>query len=124
MRGIQIKISERIKRAQFPCTDTDKNNYIMPSADIDMEGIRIFMVTEAPPAAKADYFCAQGNPAYLQTILQVFKDAGHNFSSMEDILNLGVYITTAVKYGKTQYTVSPETMNNCATAGKGDCPVP
>ena len=33
---------------------------------------------------------------------------------MQDILNLGVYITTAVKCGKTQYAVSPDTMNNCA----------
>jgi uracil-DNA glycosylase len=33
---------------------------------------------------------------------------------MRDILNLGVYITTAVKCGKTQYAVSPDTMNNCS----------
>jgi uracil-DNA glycosylase len=109
-----MKISDKIKCAQFPCTGVDKNNYLLPSADIDAGKIRILMVTEAPPAAKADYFYAPGNPSYLQTILQVFKDAGHDVSSMQDILNLGVYITTAVKCGKKQYAVSPDTMTNCS----------
>jgi uracil-DNA glycosylase len=109
-----MKISERIKCAQSPYNGVDKNNYLLPSADIDIGKIRIFMVTEATPAKKADYFYAPGNPAYLQTILQVFQDAGHKVSNMQEILNLGVYITTAVKCGKTQYAVSPDTMNNCS----------
>ena len=33
---------------------------------------------------------------------------------MQDILDLGVYITTAIKCGKMQYAVSQETMNNCS----------
>ena len=33
---------------------------------------------------------------------------------MQDILDLGVYITTAIKCGKTQYAISPETMKNCS----------
>ena len=109
-----MKVSDKIKCAQFPCGDVEKNNYLLPSADIDTGKIRVLMVTEAQPAAKADYFYAAGNPAYLQTILQVFKDAGRDVANMQDILNLGVYITTAVKCGKTQYAVSPDTMNNCS----------
>jgi len=109
-----MKITEKIKCAQFPCTDINKDNYLLPSGNIDTGKIRILMVTEAPPAEKSDYFYAPGNPAYLQTILQVFKDAGHNVANMRDILNLGVYITTAVKCSKTQYAVSPDTMNNCS----------
>ena len=109
-----MKITEKIKCAQFPCTDINKDNYLLPSGNIDTGKIRILMVTEAPPAEKSDYFYAPGNPAYLQTILQVFKDAGHNVANMQDILNLGVYITTAVKCSKTQYAVSPDTMNNCS----------
>jgi uracil-DNA glycosylase len=109
-----MKVSDKIKCAQFPCTDVEKNNYMIPSADIDTGKVRILMVTEAPPAEKPDYFHAPGNPAYLQTIVQVFKDAGYDVSSMRGILNLGVYITTAVKCGKTQYAVSPDTMTNCS----------
>jgi uracil-DNA glycosylase len=111
---VKMKINEKIKCPKFPCTDIDKNNFILPSLEINEKKIRILMITEAPPIVKADYFYAGGNPAYLQTILQVFKDAGKDVSSMQDILDLGVYITTAVKCGKTQYAISPDTMSNCS----------
>jgi uracil-DNA glycosylase len=109
-----MKINEKIKCSQFPCTDIDKNNYILPFIDINPDKIRILMITEAPPVEKADYFYAAGTPAYLQTILQVFKDAGYKVSSIQDIIGLGVYITTAIKCGKTRYTISPDTMKNCS----------
>jgi uracil-DNA glycosylase len=35
-------------------------------------------------------------------------------SSIKDILNLGVYFTTAVKCGKSGYGVSPETVRTCS----------
>jgi len=109
-----MKISDKIKCASFPCTDISKDNYLVPPADINAEKIKILMITEAPPENKADYFYAAGNPFYLQTTLQTFRDAGENVVSMQDILNLGVYITTAVKCGKMQYAISPETLKNCS----------
>ena len=108
-----MKIEDNIKCVNFPCTDIDKNSYVIPGADIKPQDIKIIMITEAPPNDKADYFYAAGNPFYLQTTLQVFNDAGIKVSSMRDILDAGVYITTAIKCGKTQYAVSPETMKNC-----------
>lgn len=110
-----MKISELVECPRFPCTDTDKNAYILPSADVDTENIKIFMIAEAPPNDRADYFYAAGNPFYLQTTLQAFRDAGADVASMQDILDLGVYITTAIKCGKTQYAVSLQTMLNCAS---------
>lgn len=109
-----MKISDKIKCTNFPCQDIDKNSYVMPSREIDAEKIRVLMITEAPPNEKADYFYSAGNPFYLQTILQAFRDAGSDVSSMQDILDLGVYITTAIKCGKTQYAISSETMKNCS----------
>ena len=109
-----MKISEQINCVDFPCQDIDKNSYILPFQDVDTENTRIVMITEAPPNEKADYFYAGGDPFYLQTTLQAFKDAGANVSSIQDILDLGVYITTAIKCGKTQYAVSPDTMKNCS----------
>jgi uracil-DNA glycosylase len=109
-----MKISDKIKCVGFPCGDVVKNSYIIPSAEIDAPKIKVIMITEAPPVDKADYFYAAGTPFYLQTTLQAFKDAGANVASMQDILKLGVYITTAIKCGKTQYAISPATMKNCS----------
>jgi uracil-DNA glycosylase len=109
-----MKITDKIKCVSFPCTDTDKSSYIIPPAEIDPEKIKIIMITEAPPNDKADYFYAAGDPFYLQTTLQAFRDAGQDVVSLQDILDLGVYIITAIKCGKTGYAVSPETMKNCS----------
>jgi len=109
-----MKISNKIKCTGFPCMDVDKNSYVLPSADIDAAKIKILMITEAPPIDKTEYYYAAGNPFYLQTTVQAFKDAGENVASMRDILDRGVYITTAIKCGKTQYAVSLETMKNCS----------
>jgi uracil-DNA glycosylase len=108
-----MKISEKVKCESFPCTDVDKNSYVLPYADIDTDNIRIMMITEAPPNEKEDYFYADGSPFYLETTIQAFRDAGAYVSAMQDILDLGVYITTAVKCGKTQYAISGDTMKNC-----------
>ena len=109
-----MRITDKIKCTDFPCTDVDKSSHIIPPVEIDPEKIKIITITEAPPNDKADYFYTSGSPFYLQTTLQAFKDAGADVSSMQDILNLGVYITTAIKCGKTQYAVSPATMKNCS----------
>jgi uracil-DNA glycosylase len=109
-----MKIDEHIQCPDFPCTDVDKNSYVVPPAEIDVEKIKILMITEAPPNDPADYYFAAGNPFYLQTTVQAFKDAGANVSSMQDILDTGVYITTAIKCGKTAYAISNNTMKNCS----------
>jgi uracil-DNA glycosylase len=109
-----MKISDKIKCTSFPCTDINKKSYIVAPLEIDEAKIKILMITEAPPNDKSDYYYASGNPFYLQTTLQAFKDAGADLNSMQGILNLGVYITTAIKCGKTQYAISPATMKNCA----------
>ena len=109
-----MRISDKTGCTDFPCNDIDKDGYMLPPTEIDADRIRIIMITEAPPNDKADYFYAKGNPFYLETTLQAFKDAGVKVDSMQDILDTGVYITTAIKCGKTQYAISPDTMNNCS----------
>jgi uracil-DNA glycosylase len=109
-----MKIADKVKCIGFPCSDVDKNSYIVPPIEIVTTKIKTIMISEAPPNLKSDYFYAAGNPFYLQTTLQAFKDAGSDAASMQDILNLGVYITTAIKCGKTQYAISPATMKNCS----------
>jgi uracil-DNA glycosylase len=46
--------------------------------------------------------------------VQAFRDAGEDVSSLEDVLDLGVYLTTAVKCGKTGYAISTDTVRACS----------
>ncbi len=102
-----------VKCADFPCSDIRKDRYLVPDIEIQPEKVRALMISEAPPEDATDYFYAQNNPSYMQTTVQAFNDAGFDISSIEDVLRLGVYVTTAVKCAKTSYAVSPETIENC-----------
>lgn len=81
---------------------------------LEPERIKAVMVSEAPSQDANDYFYTKNNPFYAQTTVQAFNDAGFKVSSMKDVLNLGVYITTAIKCAKTAYSIAPETVDNCS----------
>jgi len=97
----------------FPCSDINKERYTMPDIEVDPEKIRVIMISEAPPENAGDYFYEKGNPFYMQTTVQAFNDAGFKVSSIKDVLDLGVYITTAIKCAKTAYAIAPKTIENC-----------
>jgi uracil-DNA glycosylase len=82
--------------------------------EIEPDKIKTLLISEAPPEDAGNYFYAARNPFYLQTTLQAFNDAGFKVASMKDVLNLGVYVTTAIKCGKTAYSISPKTIDNCS----------
>jgi len=108
-------VSEFVKCTDFPCLDVNKDCYTVPNVKIEPDKINTLMISEAPPQDPNDYFYAQNNPFYMQTTAQAFRDAGLTVSSMEDVLNLGVYVTTAIKCGKTGYSVSSKTVENCSS---------
>ena len=108
-----MRPGKSVRCVDFPCLDVHKDRYVVPDVEIEAEKIKTIMISEAPPQDAGDYFYAQNNPFYMQTTAQAFNDAGFNVSSMEDVLNLGVYVTTAVKCAKTAYSVFPETIGNC-----------
>jgi len=108
-----MRPNEFVKCIDFPCQDVNKKCYIVPNIEIDSSKIKTLMISEAPPIELDDYFYASKNPFYMQTTLQAFNDAGFNVASMEDVLNLGVYVTTAIKCAKTDYAITPKTIKNC-----------
>jgi len=110
-----VNPSKCVKCIDFPCLDVNKDCYLVPSIEVDPAKIKAFMVSEAPPIEPNDYFYAKGDPFYMQTTAQAFKDAGFEVISMEDVLDLGVYITTAIKCGKTGYSISSKTIENCSS---------
>jgi len=72
------------------------------------------MISEAAPANSGDYYYTSENSLFQQTTIQAFNDSGVNASSIQDILNLGVYLTTAVKCGKTGYRIKASTIQECS----------
>jgi len=109
-----MQASQCVACKSFPCTDVRHECYIVPGIDVKPEAISIVMISEAAPANLADYYYAGGDALFAQTTAQAFKDAGANVSSMLDIVGLGVYLTTAVKCGKTGYGIQASTIAECS----------
>jgi uracil-DNA glycosylase len=112
--GIKMNMRDCIGCKDFPCQDVDKKAYVIPNINFDPKKIKILMISEAPPNDLKDYFYAQGNPFYMETTIQAFNDAGIKITSIEDIISRGVYITTAIKCGKTGYSIATDSAKNCS----------
>jgi len=109
-----MRPSDHIHCESFPCTDVRHERYIVPGIDLDPETISIVLVSEASPPETADYYYAAGDPLFAQTTVQAFRDAGAPVSSIDEILGMGVYLTTAVKCGKTGYGIKAVTIKTCS----------
>jgi hypothetical protein len=99
----------------FPCADVKHECYVVPDIDMKPARVSIVMISEAAPENPADYYYAKGNPLFQQTTVQAFKDAGADVASMNDILDMGVYLTTAVKCGKIGYGIKSDSIRECST---------
>ncbi len=109
-----MRISECIGCAKFPCNSVNQECYAVPDADIEPQKISVVMISEAAPPNPADYYYAAGNPLFQQTTVQAFNDAGIRVTSAREILDLGVYLTTAVKCGKTAYGIETSAIKECS----------
>jgi len=112
--GQKMQVCTHIKCERFPCSDVRHECHIIPDIDVKPNHVSIIMVSEAAPADPDDYYYAEGNPLFQQTTVQAFNDAGVNVSSVQDILKLGVYLTTAVKCAKTGYGLKAGTVKECS----------
>ena len=109
-----MRTSQCIACTAFPCTDVKRECYVLPNGEIDATAIRLILISEAAPEKASDYYYAGGDSLFEQTTLQAFRDAGADVSSIQDITNLGVYLTSAVKCSKTRYGIMPSTIDQCS----------
>lgn len=109
-----MQFSKCVGCLKFPCDDVRHECYIVPDIDVEPDDISIIMISEAAPENAGDYYYAEGNPLFEQTTVQAFNDAGANVSSIKDVVNLGVYFTTAVKCGKRGYGIKADTIKECS----------
>ncbi len=96
------------------CSDVEHGLYRVPEIATKPELVRLVMVSEAAPTRPEDWFFAGGDALFAQTTVEAFRDAGEDVESIQDVLGLGVYLTTAVKCGKTGYTLSTPTIKACS----------
>ncbi len=105
---------KKIQCEKFPCADVRHECYVVPGISVKPDQISIILIAEAAPADPEDYYYAKGDPLFQQTTVQAFRDAGAQVASVRDILELGVYLTTAVKCGKTGYGIKSGTIKQCS----------
>jgi len=94
--------------------DVNHTCYSIPSVEIESSSVSVLMISEASPANSEDNYYSEGHPLFQQTTVQAFRDAGFNVSSVQDILKLGVYLTNAVKCGKTSYGINTGVIQECS----------
>jgi uracil-DNA glycosylase len=113
-----MRLNEDIACHDFPCTDVNHGAYRFPDIDLDPTAVRIVLISEAAPEDPADDYYAGGAPQagslFEQTTVLAFQDADTDAHSLREILDLGVYLTTAVKCAKTGYTMKAATVNTCS----------
>jgi uracil-DNA glycosylase len=109
-----MRVNECIQCKAFPCRDVKHDRYQIPAVEVDPARVKMILISEAAPDDPANYYFAAGSPSFALTTVQVFNDAGVDVQSIQDLLDRGVYLTTAVKCGKTGYEIETATVQECA----------
>lgn len=92
------------------CGDTQ--NLRLNDVNIEPETIQAIMINEVVPSCPEDDFYGKPDSAYMSTTIPLFRKAGIEIGSVQDILNNGIYVTNAVKTPKTEYAVSKESIED------------
>lgn len=92
------------------CGDTQ--NLRLNDVNIEPETIQAIMINEVVPSCPEDDFYGKPDSAYMSTTIPMFRKAGIEIGSVQDILNSGIYITNAVKTPKSEYAVSKESIED------------
>jgi uracil-DNA glycosylase len=109
-----MRVDDLVRCAKFPCDDVWHPGYQVPGVEIDPRVVRIVLISEAAPVDPGDHYYAPGEPFFAQTTIQAFQDAGAEVHSVAEILDRGVYMTTAVKCAKTGYGLKAGTISECS----------
>ena len=92
------------------CGDTEFLR--LNDVNIEPETIRAIMINEVVPSCPEEDFYGKQDSAYMSTTIPLFRKAGIEVNSIQDILDHGIYITNAVKTPKSEYAVSKESIED------------
>ena len=90
----------------------DSQNLRLNDVNIEPGTIRATMINEVVPSCPEEDFYGKQDSAYMSTTIPLFRKAGIEVNSIQDILDHGIYITNAVKTPKSEYAVSKESIED------------
>lgn len=88
------------------------NGIYLNDIEIDPLTINAIMINEVVPSDPLEDFFGTPDADYLKTTIPLFQGAGAEVTSIQDILQMGVYITNAVKTPKTEYAIEKSSIEN------------
>jgi len=81
----------------------------IPDIPFDTNKVKAIMINEVvADIPDNDFYSFGQKSAYMETTIPLFQKAGANVKSISDIMELGIYITNAVKLPKSDTTLSTE----------------
>ena len=109
-----MQVNRFVQCKDFPCLDVQHESYVTPGIDLVPENVSMIVISEAAPANPADHYYGSPDSLFQQTSLLAFQDAGAGVSSFQEVVDLGIYFTTAIKCAKTGYGVTSESIERCS----------
>ncbi len=109
-----MNIQDCILCERFQCQDVNHAGYNIPHIELDPSRVKIVLISEAASENPLDYYYMPGEPLFQQTTLLAFQDAGAPVRTFQDILDMGVYLTSALKCAKVGYGVKTSTIEECS----------
>ena len=110
-----MRISDYVSCVDFPCVDARQESYMVPDLEVEPETIKIMLISETAATNLMDNYYFACEALFARTTVQAFQEAGADVSDVQDLLRMGIYLTTAVKCGKNQYAVSTSTIAHCSS---------
>ncbi len=88
------------------------NGIYLNNIDIDPLTIQAIMINEVVPADPLQDFYGPPDADYLKTTIPLLQGVGAKVTSIQDILQKGIYITNAVKTPKADYAIDKRSIEN------------
>lgn len=109
-----MQVNEHLSCVNFPCLDVDHAGYIIPKIELNPIQVKMLMISEAAPSESKDYYYAGEQSQFEETTLRAFQETGASVSTFKEILDLDIYLTSAVKCSKTGYGIKAGTIKECS----------
>ena len=101
--NMKKELETRVKKA---------DGIYLNNIDIDPLTIKAIMINEVVPADPLQDFYGAPDADYLKTTIPLLQGAGAKVTSIQDILQKGIYITNAVKTPKADYAIDKRSIEN------------